>query len=219
MKTYRVVLADDHVLMRDGIRQLLSEIPWIEVVGEVGDGIALVQLLKKIQPDMVILDIAMPGMRGIEAAGEIRSLYPDIDILFLSMHKNREFLAQALATEARGYLLKEDSGKELVTAIEAIRDGRLYLSAKLVQEFPTEILSICRTDRKELPHNLTRRERQVLTLIAEGKTDRQIGRLLFISLKTAQRHRYNIRHKLNLKSTAELVKYAIDNGYLIPGGP
>lgn len=214
MHKYQIVLADDHVLMREGIRQLITAVPGFEVIGEAGDGVSLLALLKKIRPRLVILDIAMPGMRGIEAAREIRSLYPEVDILFLSMHKSREFLSLALAAGAKGYLLKEDSGTELISAIREIRSGRTYLSAKLIQQFPTEILGICRGDLKAADDPLTRREREVLTLIAEGNTDRQVSEILFISLKTVQRHRYNIRQKLNIRRTADLVKYAIANGYI-----
>ena len=214
MNKYRIVLADDHVLMRDGIKQLITGVPGLEVIGEAGDGVVLLNLLKKLKPHMVVLDIAMPGLRGIEAAREIRSLYPEIDILFLSMHKSREFLSLALASGAKGYLLKEDSATELISAIREISSGRTYLSAKLIEQFPTEILGICRGNHKVAVDPLTQREREVLTLIAEGNTDRQISNLLFISLKTVQRHRYNIRQKLNIKRTADLVKYAIANGYI-----
>jgi DNA-binding NarL/FixJ family response regulator len=214
MDKYRIVLADDHVLMRDGIKQLIGTVAGLEVIGEAGDGVVLLNLLKKLKPHLVVLDIAMPGMRGIEAAREIRSLYPEIDILFLSMHKSREFLSLALAAGAKGYLLKEDSATELISAIREIRSGRTYLSARLIEQFPTEILGICRGNFKVTADPLTQREREVLTLIAEGNTDRQISNLLYISHKTVQRHRYNIRQKLNIKRTADLVKYAIVHGYI-----
>ena len=216
MNKYLIVLADDHVLMREGIKQLINAVPGIEVVGEAGDSMGLLKLLKKIRPHLVILDIAMPGMRGLEAAQEIRTLYPEVDVLFLSMHKSREFLVLALATGAKGYLLKEDSGSELIAAIQEVRLGRTYLSAKLIQQFPTEILGICRGNNTVATDPLTPREREVLTLIAEGHTDRQAGAILFISVKTVQRHRYNIRQKLGLKHTADLVKYAIANSYIAP---
>jgi DNA-binding NarL/FixJ family response regulator len=214
MDSYKLILADDHVLMREGIRGMIRAVPGLEVIGEAGDGIALLNLLKKTRPQLVILDIAMPVMRGIEAAREIKSLYPEVDILFLSMHKSREFLSMALSSGAKGYLLKEDSGSELISAIEEIRKGRTYLSAKLVEQFSTEILGICQGDRDAAADPLSNREREVLTLVAEGKTDREISQLLYISLKTVQRHRYNIRQKLNLKRTADLVKYSISRGYI-----
>jgi DNA-binding NarL/FixJ family response regulator len=173
----------------------------------------LLKLMKKIKPDMVILDISMPGQRGIEAAKEIRDRYPEVNILFLTMHKSSEFLSMALEVGAKGYLLKEDTGPQLLQAIQEIRNGRSYLSPKLSQEFSTEMIDICRGERKTATNHLTHRERQILKLIAEGNTDRQISDLLFISLRTAQRHRFNIRTKLSLKRTADLVKYAIAEGY------
>lgn len=214
--TYSIVLAEDHALVREGIKSLIENTPGLAVVGEAADGIALLRLLDRIHPRMVILDIAMPGLRGLEAAREIQARHPDIRILFLSMHRRREFLSMALAAGAKGYLLKEDSCEELIAAIEEIRKGRTYLSRKLAMAFPTEIIGICRGNGTIAADPLTRREREVLQLIAEGHTDREIGEKLFISLRTAQRHHGNIRRKLSLKRTADIVKYAIARGYVDP---
>jgi len=213
MKEYSIILADDHALMREGIRNLINATKGLRVIAEVSDGMELLQLMKKNKTDMVILDISMPGQRGIEAAKEIRDRYPEVHVLFLTMHKSSEFLSMALEAGAKGYLLKEDTGHQLLQAIQEIRNGRTYLSPKLSQEFPTEMIDICRGERKTGSSQLTHRERQILKLIAEGNTDREISRMLFISLRTAQRHRFNIRTKLNLKHTADLVKYAITEGY------
>lgn len=214
MNDYTIILADDHTMMRQGIRNLIDAVEGLKVVGETGDGLALLKLVNKIRPHMVILDISMPGMRGIEAAREIQTRHPDIHVLILSMHKREEFLSMALAAGARGYLLKEDSGDELLEAIDRIRSGKTYLSKKLASEFPGAIISICRGDRVADPGPLTARERQVLLLIVEGHTDRQIGEKLCISIRTVHRHHANIRNKLNLKHTAELVRYAIAQGYV-----
>lgn len=214
MKAYTIVLADDHAMMREGIRKLIDAVENLEVVGEAGDGLALLNLLKKKSPDMVILDISMPGMRGLEAAREIKSRNPDIHVLILSMHKSEEFLSMALAAGARGYLLKEDSGEELLAAIDRIRNGQTYLSKKLASEFPEAIISICRGNHGSPPHPLTPRERHVLQLIAEGHTDRRISDKLCISVRTVHRHHANIRSKLDLRHTAELVRYAIAHGYI-----
>lgn len=216
MKTYQIVLAEDHALVREGIRSLIENTPGLEVVGEAEDGLSLLRILEKVQPRMVILDVAMPGMRGIEAAREIHARHPKIQILFLSMHRRREFLSMAFAAGAKGYLLKEDSSQELITAIEEIRKGRTYLSRRLVMEFPTEIVGICQGSGSTEAEPLTRREREVLKLIAEGHTDREISEKLFISLRTAQRHHGNIREKLNLKRTADIIRYAIARGYVEP---
>jgi DNA-binding NarL/FixJ family response regulator len=213
---YSIVLAEDHALVREGIKSLIENTPGLKVVGEADDGIALLRLLNRIQPRLVILDIAMPGLRGLEAAREIQARHPQIQILFLSMHRRREFLSMAFAAGAKGYLLKEDSSQELIAAIEAIRQGGTYLSRKLAMEFPTEIIGICRGNDKQNADPLTRREREVLKLIAEGLTDREISAKLFISLRTAQRHHGNIRQKLHLKRTADIIKYALARGYVDP---
>ena len=213
MRDYTIILADDHALMRQGIRSIIEAVPGHRVIGETGDGHQLLGMLKKTVPDMVILDISMPGLRGIEAAREIKMRWPDIRILMLSMHKSEEFLSMALEAGADGYLLKEDTGDELLHAIEQLRAGRTFLSGTLAKNLSTDIIAICRGSRTKRSDPLTERERQVLKLIAEGHTDRRIGELLFISLRTVQRHRYNIRSKLNFKHTADLVKYAIARGY------
>lgn len=213
MKEYCIILADDHVMMREGIKNMIDAVEGLAVTGEAGDGLKLLKLLKKTVPDMVILDISMPGMRGIEAAREIHSLYPDVHVLMLSMHKSEDFLSMALDAGAKGYLLKEDSGDELLQAISQIRKGQTYLSKKLASAFPSAILSICQGTHKAVPDPLTPRERQVLQMIAEGNTDLQISDQFCISVRTVHRHHANIRSKLNLKHTADLVKYAIAHGY------
>lgn len=214
MKEYTIILADDHVMMREGIKHLIGTVDGVRVIGETGDGLNLLKMMKKKRPNMVVLDITMPGLRGIEATREINKLYPEIDVLILSMHKRQEFLSLALASGAKGYLLKEDSGKELLQAIDQIRKGETYLSRKLANEYPSAIISICRGNHGPDAEPLTHRERQVLQLIAEGHTDRQISDRLCISVRTAHRHHANIRAKLNLKRTADLVRYAIAHGYI-----
>ena len=213
MKPYRIVIADDHAMVREGICGLVDACPDLAVVGQAGDGLELLNVLKQTPADMVILDISMPGLRGLEVAREIHANQKEVRILFLSMHKNREFLSMALAAGAKGYLLKEDSGTELLSAIKAIRNGQTYLSAKLVAQYPSDIIDIFTGNTPVSPDALTNRERQVLKLIADGKTDRQIAEMLFISPRTVQRHRFNIRSKLKIKSTADLVKYAISHHY------
>lgn len=214
MSDYTIILADDHVMMREGIRNLIESVDGLTVVGEAGDGLHLLKLVKKTKPRMVILDITMPGMRGIEAAREILAQYPDTHVLMLSMHKREEFLSMALAAGVKGYLLKEDSGDELLEAIDRIRQGRTYLSKKLAGEFPSAIISICRGEPTITANPLSPRERQVLQLIVDGHTDRQISDKLCISVRTVHRHHANIRAKLDLKRTADLVRYAIAHGYV-----
>jgi DNA-binding NarL/FixJ family response regulator len=213
MNDYTIILADDHVMMREGIKSLIDAVAGLKVIAETGDGLQLLKLLKKTVPDMVILDISMPGLRGVEAAREIRALNPDIHVLILSMHKSEEFLSMALAAGAKGYLLKEDSGDELLQAIDRIRQGETYLSSRLASAFPSTIISICKGNHQVPASPLTPRERQVLQMIAEGNTDQQISDQLCISVRTVHRHRANLRSKLNRKRTADLVRYAIVQGY------
>jgi DNA-binding NarL/FixJ family response regulator len=213
IKPYSIILADDHQLVREGIRNLINATNELQVVGEASDGFSLLYLLSKVTADLLILDIVMPGLRGFEAAKEIRRQYPGMVIFFLSMHNNNEYISQALAIGAKGYLLKEDSSMELLQAIEAIRNGQTYWSSRIITNLPHGFMPIDKgTCQADIP--LTERERQVLKLITEGYTDRQIGEMLFISLRTAQRHHFNIRVKLRIKSTADLVKYAIARGYI-----
>lgn len=214
MTPYRILLADDHVMLREGIRKIINETKGMEVVAEASDGLELLSLLKQNPVDMVILDISMPRLRGIEAAQEIRKLHPQIKTLFLSMYKTKEYLHLALSAGARGYLLKEDTGSELIHAINAIRNGKTYLSPLISKDLPDDLISICRGDGRLDSDPLTPRERQVLKLIAEGKTSKEIAKLLFISIHTVNNHRKNIKKKLQILKNADIVKYAIQQGYV-----
>jgi DNA-binding NarL/FixJ family response regulator len=214
MSDYTIILAEDHTIMRQGIRNLIDGVAGLKVIGEAADGLTLLKLVNQRPPDMVILDISMPGMRGIEAAKEILTQHPAVHVLMLSMHKRKEFLAMALAAGARGYLIKEDTWDELLKAIDRIRNGQTYLSPSLVDAYASEIISISKGARHTGADPLSRRERQVLQLIAEGYNDREIGDKLCISFRTVNHHHSNIRAKLNLKGTAELVRYAISKGYV-----
>ena len=215
MAPYRVMIADDHVMFRQGVTRLLREMADIEVTGEAGDGMELLGLLDSVIPDLIILDISMPKLRGIEAIPRIKASHPDIKILILTMHRDIEFLHQAVAAGADGYLLKEDAEKEVFSAIEVIRGGSRYVSPLLAGELANVWTDIYRGKRKSpLVEPLSLREREVLKLIAEGKSNKEVSTLLFISIHTVVRHRAKIMDKLNLKNTAELVKYAMQKGYL-----
>jgi DNA-binding NarL/FixJ family response regulator len=209
---YRVVLADDHVLFRQGLKGILERTADLEVVGEACDGLELLKLLDlcKLAPDLIILDISMPNLRGIEVIPEIRMICPAVKVLIVTMHKDKEYLYQALAAGAEGYFLKKDADAELFVAIEKIRKGGIYVSPYL-SELIGDWEQIQQGFRKSI---LTTREREILKLIAEGKSNKEIGDLLSISVHTAERHRANIMSKLNLKKTADLVKYAIEKGYI-----
>jgi len=217
MNHYKIVLADDHVLVRQGIKTLLEQAKDLEVIGEARDGLELLELLKRVFPDMVILDIAMPNLRGIEAAKEIKMSYPKLKVLMLTMHKDMEFLEQALSVGIDGYLLKEEASKELFSAIETIRHSGNYISTILVEESHRLLFKKYREKSAKLPiETLTTREREILKLVAEGKTSKEIAELLFISPRTVEKHRYNIMQKLQLHKSAALAKYALSNGYTSP---
>ena len=214
MTSCKIILADDHMMFRQGIKKILSEIDDIEVIGEARDGLELLSLVKRLLPDMVILDISMPNIRGIEATREIKVIDANIKVLILTMHKSREYLFHAISAGAEGYLLKEDADSELFSAIEKIRRGRAYISPILNVELADNFIQMCRGDHKRPAEKLTSREREVLKLIAEGKTNKKIADLLFISIRTVENHRANIMRKLQFKNTSDLVKYAIRKKYV-----
>ena len=215
MSPYRILLADDHVMFRQGMKRILEGEADLEVVGEVGDGLKLLDLLKKSPPDMVILDISMPNLRGIEATKEIKTANSEVKVLILTMHKDKEYLYHAISAGADGYLLKEDADTELFSAIETIRHGGNYISPLLSVELADDLAQTYHgAGFKALFEPLTTRQREVLKLIAEGKSSKEVANLLFISVRTVQHHRANIMKKLKIRKTADLVKYAIRKGYV-----
>jgi len=214
---YRIVLADDHVMFRQGIKKILEGAEGLEVVGEAGDGLKLLERLKKDVPDMVILDISMPNLRGLEATKEIKTISSDVKVLILTMHRDKEYVYYAISAGAEGYLLKEDADTELFTAIEKIRQGGHYISPLLSGELTHELIQASQKGQLTPPSDpLTLREREVLKLIAEGISNKEIADLLCISIRTAEHPRANIMEKLNIKQTANLIKYAIRKGYTTP---
>ncbi len=209
--TIKVLLADDHQIIRDGLRSLLTNEPDIEVVGEANDGRAAVEMTQRLKPDIVVMDIAMPGLNGIEATRQVRAISSDIKVLALSMHADKRFVAGVLHAGASGYVLKNCAFKELIQAIHTVAVNQTYLSptiADIVVEsyvrhspLPASSLSV-----------LTPREREVLQLIAEGLTLKKIAATLCVSPKTIETHREQIMRKLNASSVAELTKYAVREG-------
>ncbi len=220
-KPFSILLADDHVMFRRGVRRIIQGIADVEVVGEASDGFELLELVKKTNPDLIVLDISMPNLRGLEAAREIKIIDPGVKVLMLTMHKDREYLMHAFSAGAEGYLLKEDADSELISAIETLRKGGTYLSPllshQLAELFAEKAVPVGRSATSR--ESLTIREREIIKLIAEGKSSREIGGLLFISSRTVQHHRANIMRKLNIKKTADLVKYAIQKGYTEAANP
>lgn len=214
MCAYRILLADDHTLFRQGIKRILASASDLEVVGEAGDGLELLELLKKLSPDMVIVDISMPRLRGLEATREIKIIDPAVKVLILTMHKDNEYLRNAISAGAEGYLLKEDADTELFSAIATIRKEGRYISPLLSTDLAHELIQASHEGQSTLPSDpLTIREREILKLIAEGKPNKEIARLLYISIRTVEHHRASIMRKLNIKNTANLIKYAIRMGY------
>ena len=212
---YRVILADDHVLVRHGLKLILKENPDLEIAAEVSDGLELLNVLHKINPDLIVLDVSMPNLRGIEAIPEIRRVRPNAKVLMLTMHKEEDYLYQAISAGANGYLLKEDAEKELFSAIEHIKNGKIYISPSLADQSMQNWARMRRgEDDSQHVESLTVREREILKLIAEGKSNKEIGDLLFISVRTVERHRANMMSKLNIRKTAELVQYALRKHYI-----
>ncbi|MCE5241812.1 MAG: response regulator transcription factor [Syntrophobacteraceae bacterium] len=213
MAPYRIVLADDHVLFREGIKSIVGMLPDLCVAGEAGDGLELLRLLGRITPEMVILDLSMPNLQGVDATREIKQLYPGIKVLILTMHKSREHLSRALSAGADGYLLKEDAYDDLSSAIRSIRQGKVFISPLLADEVQDVLVRKCR-EPGVTGEVLTAREREVLKLVAEGKSSKEVAQLLHISVMTVHNHRANIRKKLDIKKNVDLIKYALDQGYI-----
>jgi DNA-binding NarL/FixJ family response regulator len=217
MEDCRIMLAEDHDLVRQGIKKLLSEFPYIKVIGEASDGSELLGLLIKSTPDLVILDILMPHLNGIETAVKIKDNFPQIKILFLTMYGEREYLDKVISTGAEGYLLKSDIAGELENAITTIRRGNHYISPLLYRNLNLAnlLFAKCRDGlgRKLAETAISPREREIINLISEGNTSRQISQKLFISERTVHRHRANIMKKLGLKRTIEVLKYVTDMDY------
>ena len=211
MNTILIVIADDHSLVRAGIRTFLERIPNIEVVAEASDGREAVELVAKRQPDIVLMDIAMPGLNGLEATSQIVKTWPGVRVIILSMHASEEYVWQALRAGARGYLLKGASLAELELALSSVVRGELYLSPPLSQQAIMEYVQ--RTGKQRArAETLTARQREILSLIAEGKPTKRVALELNISVKTVESHRAQIMERLNIHDVAGLVRYAIKTG-------
>jgi DNA-binding NarL/FixJ family response regulator len=210
----RVILAEDHALVRAGIRALLDGLPNVSVVAEAGDGREAMQLAREHSPDVVLMDISMPLMNGLEAAERMSKELPDVRVIIVSMHANEEYVWHALRTGAAGYLLKGANASELETALAAVARGETYLSpsvsksvAEYMQHVDAEPTSLGR---------LTPRQREVLQLIAEGHTNREIAALLGISIKTVETHRTQLMDTLDIHDVAGLVRFALRVGLIAP---
>jgi two-component system response regulator NreC len=211
----RILLADDHTILRAGLKMMLNAQPDMEVIGEAQDGRQALHETQRLQPDVVLMDITMPDMNGIEATKQIKRAHPEVKILILTMHEHDEYIFQALRAGASGYMLKEAADTELITALHVVQSGQFYLSPAAQSVMVGDYLQRVRTgEEKDSYSSLTEREREILKLVAEGYTNNQIAERLVISPKTVDTHRTHIMDKLNLHSRAELVKYAMWRGLL-----
>jgi DNA-binding NarL/FixJ family response regulator len=215
LKQIRILLADDHNVMRRGLRLLLESQPGFSVVAEAADGRNAVEQAKATNPDVVVLDIAMPQLSGTEAAQRITELLPNTAIVILSMHSDEGYVLRALKAGAKGYLVKDSAEGDLIEAIKVVSQGKAFFSPEvsrmLVEDYVREIRTRGVEDSYEL---LTAREREILHLLAEGKSNKDIAALLNLSLFTVETHRRNLQEKLNLHSLAELILYAVRKGLI-----
>jgi len=207
----RVLVADDHQIVLQGLKTILDH-EGFEIVGEASDGREAVRRTLELQPDLAVLDISMPYMNGIEAAAEIRKATPSAKLILLTVHTENRYILEALKSGIRGYVLKSRAAGELIEAIREVLGGRIYLSPGISQ---TVVEAYLQQGSGE-SETLTRRELQVLQLVAEGKTTKEVAAALAVSAKTADSHRSNIMHKLNMHSVADLVRYAIRHGLVQP---
>ncbi len=212
-------------MFREGVRGVIEILPDLQVAGEFGDGLELLEFMETANPDMVILDISMPNLQGIEATKEIKLTHPKVKVLILTMHKSTEYLIRSFSAGADGYLLKENARADLIAAIDKIRQGKTYVSP-LITDLIGEMFIQKKGRSAGSAAPLTTREIEVLTLLSEGKSSKEIAELLFISAMTVQNHRANIKKKLKVRKNTDLVKYAIQKGYTsaaasqtFPGGP
>lgn len=216
---YRILIADDHEIVRRGLRSIIGGQPEWEIVGEAVTGREAVDQVRTLRPDLVIMDIGMPELNGLDATRQILKDVPAIEVLVLTMHESEELVSEVLATGARGYLLKSDAGRDLVAAVESLRKRKPYFTSKVSEMVLTGFLR--GGARPESPDDLSRlrltgRERQIVQLLAEGKSNKEVANTLNIAVKTAETHRARIMAKLGLRSIGELVRYAVRNRIVEP---
>ncbi len=218
MPDIKVLIADDHAMVREGIRMILAAQPDIKVVGEAADGVQAIEQVRLLDPDIALMDIAMPGLGGLEATLEIKKSYPRTKVLVLSQYDNREYVFRFLKAGANGYILKSAAGIELVSAIRAVHEGGSILDPSIAHNVIEEYVRGKKSQQESTYEDLTDREKQVLKLIAEGYTSKRIADSLFLSVKTVMAHRTNIMEKLNIHNRTDLIKYAISKGLInMPG--
>ena len=214
MKSIRILLADDHTLVRAGIRSLVQALPGIQVVAEAGDGREALSLIETHQPDVALLDIAMPGLNGLEVAAQVADNFPYVRVMILSMHATEEYVLRALRAGAAGYLLKDADTAELELAVKAVTRGETYLSPA-VSKHVTEYVRRVGEEAHSTLERLTPRQREVLQLVAEGHTTQDIAHMMNLSVKTVETHRTQLMERLDIHDIAGLVRYAVREGLVI----
>src|ERR1700746_1432155 len=215
MKKIRILLADDHNLIRGGLRLVIEQQAGLIVVGEAGDGRQAVALAASLKPDVAVLDIGMPNLNGIEAARQITEEEPRTAVVILSMHKDETYILRALKSGARGYLLKDSAESDLVRAIRSVREGKSFFSPAVSKVLLEDyVRKLQRTGGEDSYDLLTPREREVLQLVAEGKSNKETANILHLSVYTVETHRANIMEKLKLRSIPELILYAVRKGII-----
>jgi len=213
VENLRIVLAEDHTILREGLRALLSADPNFEIIGEAQNGREAVRCVEKLEPDLLLMDLSMPRMSGMDAIREIKKRYPEIKIIALTVHKTEEYLLTTLKAGADGYVLKDATHEELVMAIKSVMGGKSYLSPGVSEKVIVGYLDGRESNRTASPwETLSQREREVLKLIAEGFKNKEIAEDLCISLKTVEKHRANLMKKLDLHNAAALTVYAVQKG-------
>jgi len=215
MKKIRIFIVDDHTILREGLCAIIRSVPDYEVIDESGDGREALEKIEILKPDVVILDISLPSMTGVEVARQLRKYYPEIRIIILSQYDNDEYVANLMQYGVHGYLLKNDTGHDLIRAISEVMKGNIYLSPEITKKMVNNFVANRQQENQQVNNmtvRLTHRELEILKLIAEGKSNRQIASLLFISGRTVNVHRSNIMKKLDINKVTDLVIYAMKNG-------
>ena len=213
-ESVRILLADDHVLIRHGIKNIMKKDSRLCVAAEANNGKELLSFLDNTEVDLIILDISMPGIGGMEAIGIVKSKYPCIKILILTMHKNKQYFYNAMSAGADGYLMKDDSDEELLLAIEKVIAGKSYISPFMAEDFADDVISMYRNEKKSPFQELTRREKEILQLVVKGYTSKKMAEHLHLSQRTIDHHRSNLLRKFKRKNSVDLVNYAVRNGFV-----
>ncbi len=214
MQRLTIILADDHPVVHEGLRALLAAEPDIAVIGEANDGLEAIRLTEKLQPQVLLVDLGMPNLNGLEVTRQVRKRFPHIKIIVLSMHSNEAYVLEAIRNGASGYVLKGSAVSEVIKAIRRVSAGGRFLSASLSEQALDAYIEKARTSPADPYDTLTAREREILQMTAESQSSATIGRRLFISPRTVEIHRQNAMRKLGLRNQSELVRFALKKGIL-----